>query len=96
MFGHEHPVDEQPGTDPGAERQHHDDSRTARGDAVPHLGEPGGVGIVDHVHADTERLGEDPVGVDVEPRLVDVRRRADDAVADDRRETRNPTLPSQP
>ena len=82
---HEHAVDEQPRADTGAEREHHHDALTTGGHAVPHLGQPGGVSVVDHVHADTERLGEDLVGVDVQPRLVDVRRRSDDAVANDRR-----------
>jgi len=38
------------------------------------------------VHADTDRFAEDPVGVDIQPRLIDVRCRSDSPIANDRRE----------
>ena len=83
---HELAVEEQPRADPRAEREHDDDTVAVATGAVAHLGESGGVGVVDHVHRAARRLGEHGVDVGADPRLVDVRRRAGDAVAHDRRE----------
>ena len=56
--------------------------RPARG-AVPHLGEAGGVRVVDDVHLAAGRLREERVGVGADPGLVDVGGRVHDAVAYD-------------
>ena len=53
--------------------------------AVPHLGQPGGVGVVDDVDVAAGGVGEQRVGVGADPGAVDVGRRADHAVADDGR-----------
>ena len=53
---HEHAVDEQPRTDAGAERQHEHDAAAVAAGAVAHLGEPGGVGVVDDVDVLAGRL----------------------------------------
>ena len=78
VFGHQHAVDEQPRADAGAERQHEHDARHALAGAEAHLGEPGGVGVVDDVDVGAPAaFGEQRVGIGAEPRLVDVGRAVD-------------------
>ena len=47
------------------------------------LGDPGGVGVVDHGDVTADRLGEELRGVGPDPRRVDVRRAVGDAALDD-------------
>ncbi len=83
---HERAVDEEARADAGPERQHHHHTVTGGFGPETHFGETGRIGVVDHVNGLPQRLGEDRVGIHLEPRLVDVRGRPDDAAADDRRE----------
>ena len=56
---------------------------TALGHAVPRLGQPRGVGVVEHPHLAAEPLAEQVVGVGADPALVDVGRRGDHAALAD-------------
>jgi hypothetical protein len=71
--GHQRPVDEQARADARAERQHEHHAVDALRRAPAHLGKPGGIGVVHHGHVDTACLGEQAVGVDAQPAVVDVR-----------------------
>ena len=73
---------------PGAERQHEHDAGAARAGAEAHLGQPGGVGVVDDVDVAARRLGEQGVDVGADPRVVEVGRAQRHAVADDAGERR--------
>ncbi len=84
--GDEHAVDEQSGADPGAEGQHHHDTASTPTGAELHLGDTRSIAVVDHVNLEAAGLREHGVGVDVDPRRVDVGGRSDDTIADDRRE----------
>ena len=79
----QHAVVDHRRADPGAEGGQEHQPATAGGSAVLHLGEAGGVGVVDHVDLATGGLAEDPVGVGAEPGVVDVGGRVDHAVAHD-------------
>ena len=72
--------------DAGAERGDDDQPALAACRAVPHLGEPGGVGVVDHVTVAAGASVNSCVGVGADPALVDVGGRAHDAVPDDARD----------
>ena len=78
-------VEEKSRADPRPEREHDHDAAAIATGAIAHLGQSGGVGVVDHVHRAVRRLGEHGVDVRADPCLVDVRRRAGDAAADDGR-----------
>ena len=79
--GHQRAVVEQARPDPRSEREHDDDAVAAATGAVAHLGQPGSVGIVDHVHRTARGGGEHGVDVRADPRLVDVRRATGDSLA---------------
>ncbi|GGR43978.1 hypothetical protein GCM10010197_06830 [Nocardioides luteus] len=81
--GHEHAVVEERGADAGAEGGHDDQPAAALRGAVADLGQPGRVGVVDHVHVTPGGGGEDRVRVGADPRLVDVGRGVDHPVAYD-------------
>ena len=81
--GDQDAVVDQGDPDPGAERREDDEAVLALGRAVAHLGDARRVGVVDDVHVPAEPLREQRVGVAVDPALVDVGRRADDAVGHD-------------
>ncbi|GGU21551.1 hypothetical protein GCM10007979_20200 [Nocardioides albus] len=83
--GNEHAVIEERRADAGAERRHDDQSAAALRGAVAHLGQAGGVGVVDHVHVAAGGRGEDRVRVGADPGLVDVGRGVDHPVAYDAR-----------
>ncbi len=78
-------VEEQARADPRAEREHDDDTIAAAPGAITHLGEAGGVRVVDHVDRLARGGGEHGIDVRADPRLVDVRRGPGDPVADHRR-----------
>ena len=63
--GHEHAVVEHPAADAGAERDHDDDALAVPAGAEADLGEPGGVGVVEHEHRRAEPIGEDLVSASV-------------------------------
>ena len=69
--------------DPGAEGRDDDEALLPLGGAVVELGDPRGVRVVDEDDVVAELLLEHRLGLEVEPRLVDVGGRADDALGDD-------------
>ena len=82
----QHAVVDERRPDPGAEGGHDDQPGSARGCAVPHLGQSRRVRVVEDVYVAAGRVGEEAVGVGTDPGLVDVRGRADLAAAHDTRD----------
>ena len=88
MLGTSSTVDEQRAADAGAERDHHHDALLVATGAEAHLGEAGGVGVVQHDERTPDRLAEPLGDVLPDPRLVDVGGGLGHAPADDGRERR--------
>ena len=82
--GHERAVDEQARSDAGAEGEAQHDAVSAFANAPGHLGHSRCIGVVQDRHRSAEGLGEQAVGVDVDPAVVDVGGAAHHAVADHR------------
>ena len=72
--------------DPGAQSGEQYESGVILGRAVVHLGDAGGIRVVDQHDVATEMIFEDLLGLAVDPRLVDVGGRPGHAVGDDRRD----------
>ena len=84
--GHQLTVVEQRGADAGAEGEDEDDPLTAPGGAEAGLGQPGGVGVVEHDDRPPGGGGEEGGGVGADPGRVHVGRAPDHALLDDARE----------
>nr|WP_262927682.1 hypothetical protein [Microbacterium sp. NIBRBAC000506063] len=84
--GHEHAVVEEGGADPGAERGQDRQTLRTAGGTVAHLGDAGGIRVVDEVDVAPEALLEELLRLEADPLLGDVRRGEGASVLDDRGE----------
>lgn len=81
-------VDEQGRANPGAQEQDQHGAaggvapRSAAG-AVADLGQPGRVGVVEHVHGPAQPVGEEALDLQADPGAVDVHGRTRHALAED-------------
>ena len=83
--GHQDAVVDQGRADSGAQRGDDHHSTTSLGRAVAHLGEPSGVRIVHQDDLTTQLVAEQLLGIDPDPRRVEVGHHRHDPVNDGRR-----------
>ena len=81
--GHQFAVDENGRPDSGAERQQDDDTLDSLCRPETSFGEAGRVSVVDHHNVTAGDVGEDLVGVDTDPGLIQVGRCTNDTALDD-------------
>src|SRR6516162_5922204 len=80
------PAGKERGADAGAEGEHDDRAGAIAAAAEAHLGDAGGVGVVQHQHRTPERLRGERLAIGADPALIDVGGRERRAALDDARE----------
>ncbi len=70
--GQQMAVDEDGGADAGADRDEDDDPLAILAGAKAHLGQTGGIGIIQHIAGLAGDIGKQMLGIGFDPALVDV------------------------
>ena len=78
--GQQMAVDEDGGADAGADRDEDDDPLAILTGAKAHLGQTGGIGIIQHIAGLAGDIGKQMLGIGLNPALVDIGRTLGNAV----------------